>query len=213
VVVGGDRSELAIAAASVIASVAHEASLVELAREWPLWDFGVNVGWPSRQHLRSIAIHGPAGCHRRCCFPFQRRHGKRMAFHPDRRIFADVQAELQRATLIVDGGARADSSARCDDGSDAAADGLTLARRQRYLDWYRASPSLAAEAEVGGSSSGATRTPFDATRPQAQRLAFGGKRRNRRARARRSSMEPQWTTPQTGGLSGANLSANGRTQV
>ena len=58
-VVRGDQQETAIAAASVIASVAHEAAMIALSRRWPLWDFEVNSGWPSRQHLRLQFRDGP----------------------------------------------------------------------------------------------------------------------------------------------------------
>ncbi len=95
---GGDRQEAAIAAASVVATVAHDAALCSLARRWPLWDFEVNLGHPSRLHLRRILSHGPSGIHRTGCFPFAPRRGRRLSFHPDRNVYRQVQRLLREAS-------------------------------------------------------------------------------------------------------------------
>ena len=100
-IVHGDREETAIAAASIIAAAAHDAAMHALARRWPLWELDCNAGWPSQEHLRHIAAYGPSPCHRAQCFPFQRRHGKRMAFHRDRAVYQKVQRELQHAALSL----------------------------------------------------------------------------------------------------------------
>ena len=100
-IVHGDRKETAIAAASIIASAAHDAAMHALARRWPLWELDCNAGWPSQEHLRHIAAYGPSPCHRAQCFPFQRRHGKRMAFHRDRAVYQKVQRELHHAALSL----------------------------------------------------------------------------------------------------------------
>ena len=95
--VRGDQLETTIAAASVVASAAHDRAMERLADRWELWDLGVNNGWPSREHLRLIVAHGPSGCHRASCFPFRVRHGRRLGHHPDRAAYAAVQTELRRA--------------------------------------------------------------------------------------------------------------------
>ena len=86
--VRGDQLETTIAAASVVASAAHDRAMERLAARWGLWDLGVNNGWPSREHLRLIVAHGPSGCHRASCFPFRARHGRRLTHHPDRAAYA-----------------------------------------------------------------------------------------------------------------------------
>ena len=96
-IVRGDQFEACIAAASVVAASVHSASMAALARRWPLWELDVNHGWPSRTHLRSLVAHGPSGCHRRSVFPFQRRHGRRIGFHPDRSAYSSIQEELRVA--------------------------------------------------------------------------------------------------------------------
>ena len=87
----------AIAAASVVAYNAHAAAMHAAARRWPLWELEHNLGWPSREHLRRIAEAGPSGCHRASCFPFRRLHARRLAYHPDRASYLQVQHELAMA--------------------------------------------------------------------------------------------------------------------
>lgn len=86
-IVRGDATEAAIAAASIIATVAHEDALLALARRWQHWELDINLGWPSHEHMERILEHGPSGCHRASCFPFQRRHGRRLAYHPHRAVY------------------------------------------------------------------------------------------------------------------------------
>lgn len=105
-------------------------------RDLPLWDFGVNAGWPSRAHLALVMEHGPSSAHRAgaflilCvaahiseravshprpparagCFPFRRRYGRRIGHHPDR---ATVRL-LSRCFLVeVASAAKADANAKC----------------------------------------------------------------------------------------------------
>ena len=101
-IVRGDATEEAIAAASVVASAVHERCMMALARREPHWDLDTNLGWPSRTHLQRIVAHGPASCHRASCFPFERRAGRRLAFHPDRHAYANIQARLQWASSMHD---------------------------------------------------------------------------------------------------------------
>ena len=169
-VVRGDGLETCIAAASVVASATHDLHMARLALRWPLWDFDVNCGWPSREHLRHIVEHGPSGCHRASCFPFQRRHGRRLGFHPDRAAYAAVQAELRRARLSSDdadadaGGGTAPPE---DDDEPSAATGevdvldeATAARRRRYREFVllRASSVGASDASSSAAASSSRRT-------------------------------------------------------
>lgn len=146
-IVRGDQSELCIAAASVVASMAHDAALRSLARRWPLWDLDVNGGWPSRQHLRRIVAHGPSPCHRASCFPFQRRHGRRMAYHPDRGAYRQVQAGLERAAAA---GAHGEPPREAGPADEAASD---ADREQRYRDFYPRAAGAAAS-PVGRAAAG-----------------------------------------------------------
>ena len=54
-------AEACIAAASILASVAHEAAMRALARgRAPHWELDRNLGCPSREHLAHILAHGPS---------------------------------------------------------------------------------------------------------------------------------------------------------
>ena len=99
--VGGDQAELSIAAASIFAYAAHASAMGALARRWPLWDLDINAGWPSRDHLQLIVEHGPSPCHRASCFPFKSRGGRRMAYHPHRFAYRQVQGALRHAAATV----------------------------------------------------------------------------------------------------------------
>lgn len=154
-IVHGDREEAAIAAASIVAAAAHDAALCALARRWPLWELEANAGWPSRVHLQHIAAHGPSECHRAQCFPFQRRHGKRMSFHPDRAVYKAVQRELQRAAADV-----AEPPPPADAGPEKAHEDAARARTLRYramLQRQRASVSAEPRKAKGRSRSGSGR--------------------------------------------------------
>ncbi len=64
-VVGGDATSVAIAAASVVAKVARDALMVELAPSFPPFDFDRNKGYPSPAHRRALAGMGLTSLHRR----------------------------------------------------------------------------------------------------------------------------------------------------
>ncbi|KAL3907521.1 MAG: hypothetical protein SGPRY_010139 [Prymnesium sp.] len=93
----GDGEEAAIAAASVVASAARDAAMGSLARRHTLWQFEVNGGHPSADHMKAIVRSGPCVEHRMCCFPFAQRTGRGLAYHPHRREYRTVQQHLRQA--------------------------------------------------------------------------------------------------------------------
>jgi len=68
-VVKGDSSVAAIAAASVVAKVARDALMTSLAACYPLWEFEVNKGYGTAEHLGLIERHGLCPLHRRSFGP------------------------------------------------------------------------------------------------------------------------------------------------
>lgn len=68
-VVKGDSSVAAVAAASVVAKVARDALMASLAHRYPAWEFDVNKGYGTAEHLDSIARHGLCPLHRRSFGP------------------------------------------------------------------------------------------------------------------------------------------------
>jgi ribonuclease HII len=63
-VVGGDRSVLVIAAASIVAKVARDRRMAALARDYPGYGWERNAGYPTAEHLRALAILGVTPHHR-----------------------------------------------------------------------------------------------------------------------------------------------------
>jgi ribonuclease HII len=64
-VVGGDATSAAIAAASVIAKVTRDRSMMRIADDLPGWHFHSNVGYSTPEHRAAIADIGICDLHRR----------------------------------------------------------------------------------------------------------------------------------------------------
>lgn len=68
-IVGGDRREAAIAAASILAKVERDAYMVAQARIHPGYGFERHKGYGTRAHLEALARLGPCSLHRRSFAP------------------------------------------------------------------------------------------------------------------------------------------------
>ena len=64
-VIGGDSVVPAISAASIVAKVARDQRMVEIAKEFPQYGFEVHKGYGTQAHRKAIAEHGPCVWHRR----------------------------------------------------------------------------------------------------------------------------------------------------
>lgn len=71
-IIGGDASEPAISAASIVAKVARDAIMVELCRADPRYGFSAHKGYGTPEHLAALALHGPSPAHRRSFAPVAR---------------------------------------------------------------------------------------------------------------------------------------------
>tara|TARA_R110001599_G_scaffold9489_8_gene46939 strand:+ start:547 stop:1194 length:648 start_codon:yes stop_codon:yes gene_type:complete len=71
-VVKGDARHAAIAAASILAKVARDAQMVVLDECYPEYGFARHKGYPTKEHLTALAVHGPLVEHRRSFAPVQR---------------------------------------------------------------------------------------------------------------------------------------------
>ncbi|MGC1309526.1 MAG: ribonuclease HII [Phormidesmis sp.] len=63
-VIKGDQSELAIAAASIVAKVWRDELIIRLSRRYPGYDLAANKGYGSARHLAGIASLGICAQHR-----------------------------------------------------------------------------------------------------------------------------------------------------
>jgi ribonuclease HII len=72
-VIDGDAKCPSIAAASVIAKVARDRAMAELAALYPLYSFENHKGYGTPEHARALTLHGPCPIHRRSFKPIRER--------------------------------------------------------------------------------------------------------------------------------------------
>ncbi len=63
--VSGDRICYSIAAASIVAKVTRDRIMVAYDREFPLYGFAQNKGYPTHAHVQSVMKYGPCAIHRK----------------------------------------------------------------------------------------------------------------------------------------------------
>lgn len=68
-VIGGDRLDRAISAASILAKVHRDRLMLELHERWPQYGFDRHKGYPTAAHLAALESHGPCPAHRRSFRP------------------------------------------------------------------------------------------------------------------------------------------------
>lgn len=68
-VIGGDATEPAISAASILAKVQRDRLCGELDRQHPLYGFAVHKGYGTKAHLLALRTHGACAAHRRTFAP------------------------------------------------------------------------------------------------------------------------------------------------
>ncbi len=64
-IIGGDARSVSIAAASIVAKVARDALMIELAAAHPGYGWERNAGYPTSEHRRALLYMGPTPHHRR----------------------------------------------------------------------------------------------------------------------------------------------------
>ena len=57
-IIKGDAKSLSIAAASVIAKVTRDKMLIELDKEYPMYNYKKNKGYPTKEHIKAINEYG-----------------------------------------------------------------------------------------------------------------------------------------------------------
>jgi len=68
-IVGGDATERAISAASILAKQHRDAIMQAAAQNWPHYGWDCNMGYGTREHLDALQRHGPCPLHRRSFGP------------------------------------------------------------------------------------------------------------------------------------------------
>lgn len=70
--IGGDRLEPLISAASIIAKVTRDREMIVLDQRYPGYGFAQHKGYGTRAHLAALAEHGPCAIHRRSFAPVRK---------------------------------------------------------------------------------------------------------------------------------------------
>ncbi len=68
-IVGGDATEAAISAASILAKTARDDYMNRMHAEYPAYGFARHKGYPTPLHRRQLEEHGPCPLHRRSFAP------------------------------------------------------------------------------------------------------------------------------------------------
>ena len=68
-IIKGDLKSISISAASVLAKVTRDRMMFELDKEYPMYDFKNNVGYPTKKHLEAIEKYGIINKHRKSYAP------------------------------------------------------------------------------------------------------------------------------------------------
>jgi ribonuclease HII len=71
-IVGGDRLEPAISAASILAKVTRDNTMRRMHTLYPQYGFDRHKGYPTSSHLRQLERFGPCAIHRRSFAPVRR---------------------------------------------------------------------------------------------------------------------------------------------
>ena len=77
-VVGGDGICPSIAAASVVAKVSRDRTLLRFGQLYPVYGFAKNCGYGTAEHLQALRVHGPSPLHRRSFLPLGSKTMSRM---------------------------------------------------------------------------------------------------------------------------------------
>ena len=64
-IVKGDGKYLSIAAASILAKTYRDDYMLQIAAEFPLYEWHSNKGYPTIKHRQAVLAHGPSPYHRR----------------------------------------------------------------------------------------------------------------------------------------------------
>jgi ribonuclease HII len=68
-IIKGDLLSYSISCASIIAKVARDDYMIQLARQYPLYGFEVHKGYPTKKHLEALQKYGVLDIHRRTYQP------------------------------------------------------------------------------------------------------------------------------------------------
>lgn len=69
-VVKGDNKSMSIAAASILAKVTRDRMCVSLHETYPMYGIAKHKGYPTKDHMEAVRLHGPSPIHRKSFLKF-----------------------------------------------------------------------------------------------------------------------------------------------
>jgi len=69
-IVKGDSKSYSVAAASVLAKVTRDRGCVELDKLYPEYGIAKHKGYPTKEHMDAVRLHGPSPIHRKSFLKF-----------------------------------------------------------------------------------------------------------------------------------------------
>ena len=69
-VVKGDALSSSIAAASILAKVTRDRQCIELDKQYPEYGIAKHKGYPTKDHMDAVRLHGPSPIHRKTFLKF-----------------------------------------------------------------------------------------------------------------------------------------------
>ncbi|MEW5837504.1 MAG: ribonuclease HII [Pseudomonadota bacterium] len=71
-IVGGDALQPCISAASILAKVARDRAMLDLHAFYPQYGFARHKGYPTKEHMHALQMHGACAEHRRSFAPVKK---------------------------------------------------------------------------------------------------------------------------------------------
>ena len=78
-IIKGDLRSYSVGCASIIAKVARDEYMDELAKKYPHYSFEKNKGYPTKQHFEALEKYGVLDEHRRSFEPVKKRLVKQLS--------------------------------------------------------------------------------------------------------------------------------------
>jgi len=75
-IIKGDLKSISISAASIIAKVTRDRMMEELDKEYPMYNFKKNKGYPTKDHIKAIEEYGIISLHRKSYSPVKEYQNK-----------------------------------------------------------------------------------------------------------------------------------------
>jgi ribonuclease HII len=74
--VKGDQKSISIAAASILAKVTRDRTMLEYDEEFPEYGFAKHKGYPTKQHMEALRSYGVTKIHRKSFGPVREEYMK-----------------------------------------------------------------------------------------------------------------------------------------